>query len=267
MSILRGVLSLHTGALLALLGAAPALAQVGSSPEAGPSGHADPSQPATEVDARERDQDPDPMDGLGLSLKLGYAHQNVGHIDNPVYNAALAEAAASLPPEMLVSTGLVGNGGCSLIDRRCRTAGRDGFLLALTLHVGGDGFGWDVEPYLTSGSSAVALGMYSGPKFDIHIIDPLYVGFGFGAKLAYVWADGWQHGVDIAGRIPVRCTWYLTRSLALTLEGSFGAGVSGYVSEKQRVTDPRNGNTIGTAPKVAFGAARVWDLGVGLRFP
>jgi hypothetical protein len=213
--------------------------------------------------ARERD----PMGDLGLTFRLGYSHQNDGVIDNPAYNARLAEAAAMLPQATLESSGLVGGGGCSIIDERCRTRSRSGLLLAATLHFGGDGFGWDVEPYLMSASSALALGVYTGPKFDIHLANPVYFGFGFGLKVAYVWADGWEHAADIGGRIPVRVTYYLLEHLALVVEGSFGAGVSGYLNEKQQITDPRNGQPLGTVPKMSFGAARVWDLSVGVRFP
>jgi hypothetical protein len=248
--------------LAALFWVAPVRAQTaGEATAAAPATEARPPAPGTDA------TEPDPMDDLGLTFRLGYSHQNAGAIDNPVYNQAIADAAAMLPMDALVSSGLAGDGGCTVIDRRCRTPSRSGLLLAATLHLGGDGFGWDIEPYLMSASTALALGAYTGPKFDIHITDPLYFGFGFGFKIGYVWADGWEHGADLGGRIPVRFTYYLLRNLALVVEGSFGAGVSGYLKEKQQITDPRNGQPLGTAPKMSFGAARVWDLSVGVRFP
>jgi hypothetical protein len=257
MSPLRCTLALSAHCLMILLGAAPVWAE---DAEPGPTS-AESASSGSETQRAAHD----PMDWLGLSLKLGYSHQNPGAIDNPVYNTTLAQAAAMLTRAELESTGLVGSGGCSLIDRRCHTAARSGFQLAATLHLGGDGFGWDVEPYMMWSDAATALGVYSGPKFDIHLADPLYFGFGFGFKLAYVWADGWQHAADIGGRIPVHVTMYLAKDLALTIEGAFGAGVSGYLKEKQQVTI--EGETLGTVPKMSFGAARVWDLSVGVRFP
>lgn len=227
-----------------------------------------PVQPAASpADEREEEDERDPMAWLGLSVKLGVANVNSGNLKNPTYNAALATYAASVPPETLVGTGLVGTGACTPIDEKCRTPSRVGFQLALTLHVGGDGFGWDAEPFVTIGGEAVAAGVYTGPKFDIHVIDPLYLGFGFGAKAAYVALDQWAYGGDIFGRIPVHATYYLSEDFALTLEGSFGAGVSLFVSEAVAVTDPRNGRRLATTPKIAVGAARSWDLTLGLRFP
>lgn len=259
MSSLRTAALVFASCLAMQVGAAPLEAQSdGAGPEAAPSEESTP-----EADEDERD----PMDVLGLTFRLGYSHQNAGSIENPVYSPALADAAANLSMDALVASGLVGNGGCTPIDEKCRTKSRDGLLLAATVHLGGDGFGWDIEPYLMSASSALALGAYTGPKFDIHLADPLYFGFGFGFKAAYVWADGWQHGADLGGRIPVRFTFYVTKHLALVAEGSFGAGVSGYLREQQQIVDPRNGQPIGTVPKMSFGAARVWDLSVGLRFP
>jgi hypothetical protein len=255
---LRSVLVILACHLAVLLGAAPVWAEQPSPAKAQERSGGEP-----EEDSGARD----PMNWLGLSFKAGYSHQNDGVIDNPVYNATIANAAAMLPEGVVESTGLVGNGGCSIIDRRCRTAGRSGFQLSGTLHLGGDGFGWDFEPYMMWSDAATALGLYNGPKFDIHLADPLYFGFGFGFKVAYVWADGWEHAADIGGRIPVHFTIYLARNLALTLEGAFGAGVSGYLVEKQQVTDPISGQTLGTVPKMSFGAARVWDLSAGVRFP
>lgn len=228
---------------------------------------ADAPKDESEEGARQDDSAHDPMNWLGLSLKAGYSHQNPGVIDNPIYSQTIADAAAMVPPETLQATGLVGGGGCSVIDRKCRTAERSGFQLSATLHVGGDGFGWDFEPYMMWSDAATALGMYTGPKFDIHLAAPLYFGFGFGFKAAYVWADGWEHAADIAGRIPVHFTFYALRNLAFTVEGAFGAGVSGYLLENQRVTNPLTGQPIGNVPKMSFGAARVWDISAGIRFP
>ena len=249
--------------LLALVGCCLA-AFLGATPVA----QADAESVKEERSAGSEDDDSDPMNWLGLSLKVGYSHQNASDISNPVYNKTVAQEAAKLSQATLESYGLAGGRGCGIIDKRCRTASRNGLQLALTLHLGGDGMGWDVEPYLMLADSATAVGVYLGPKFDLHLADPLYFGFGFGFKAAYVAADGWQRGADLGGRIPVHLTFYVRPNFALTAEGSFGAGVSGYTGKARRVTNPANPDqTIGTVPEMSFGAARVWDLTLGVRFP
>ena len=222
--------------------------------------------PAAEPAAVDDDEH-DPMAWLGLSVKLGYASVNAGVLDNPTFSPGLAEVAATRSDEELVAANLIGAGACTPIDPKCRTRSRSGFQLALTLHVGGDGFGWDAEPYVTIGDNAVAVGAYTGPKFDIHATDALYLGFGFGAKLAYVALEGWKNGGDVFGRIPVHATYYVSDDFALTAECSFGAGISLFVSEPIRYVDIRTQKPSATAPKIAFGAARSWDLTLGLRFP
>jgi hypothetical protein len=213
----------------------------------------------------------DPMGWLGISIKLGVASVAVGKLRNPVYNRPISEFVTmrGLTPEQLEMFGLDSRQSCSIVEEYCQTSGRTGFQLAVDLHVGGDGFGWDVEPYLRAGGNAVVVGIYTGPKFDIHVVDPLYLGFGFGGRVGYVAADGWRHGVEIFGRIPVHATLYLPKKsdFALTIEGSFGAGVSGFIAESMPIIDPRNNRQLATSPKIAFGAARSWDITFGVRFP
>jgi hypothetical protein len=210
-----------------------------------------------------------PMGWLGISVKLGVASVAVGKAKNPVYNRTIADfvRARNFTPAMLEQYGLDSRQSCSIVEEYCQTSGRTGFQLALTLHVGGDGFGWDAEPYLRAGGNAVSVGVYSGPKFDIHAAEPFYFGFGFGARAGYVSAEGWVHGLEIFGRIPVHATYYIKPDFALTMEGSFGAGVSGFMAESTPIRDPRTERTIATTPKIAFGAARSWDLTIGVRFP
>ena len=211
----------------------------------------------------------DPMGELGLSLKLGMAHVAAGDIPNPFYSRA-AEAAIAADPSIADQ---LGTDGCSLSDRRCKTRGRFGLQLALTLHMGGDGFGWDVEPYIAFAGHAKAYGVYLGPKFDIHVADPVYIGFGFGAKGAYVVADGWARAADIAGRIPVHAIVYLADNVALVAEFAFGAGASGYLANERQelnIDDPQNPGqqiNLGSTPEMTFGVARTWDLTFGIRFP
>jgi hypothetical protein len=210
----------------------------------------------------------DPMGWLGISFKLGVASVAVGKLPNPVYNQSIYDVTTNFTKQMLEQFKLIGP--CTLIDKYCYTSGRTGFHLAATLHVGGDGFGWDVEPYMRAGGHAVSVGVYTGPKFDIHVANPVYIGFGLGGRVGYVVAQSWRHGIEVFGRIPVHATYYVTPDFALTLEGSFGAGVSGFIAESEKILDPRPGRmgqTIATAPKIAFGAARSWDITFGVRFP
>ena len=87
-------------------------------------------------------------------------------------------------------------------------------------------------------------------------------------ELAWALADA---AVDRAAGLRLAVTTLANGSrvidAGIAAEGGFGAGVSGYLVEKQQVTDPVSGQTLGTVPKMSFGAARVWDLSVGVRFP
>jgi hypothetical protein len=217
----------------------------------------------TSVDAGNRD----PMNWLGLTVKFGYAWVASGTLNNPTYNKPLAAYAAMLPPEALEATGLVGGGACTPIDPKCRTAARSGFQFALALHIGGGGLGFDVEPYLTKGGNAFAAGAYFGPRLQLHLARAFYLGIGLGARAAYVALDGWKNGGDVFGRIPLQFTYYVARNFALVLEGAFGAGMSLFVSEPVRIVDPRTNRALATAPKIAVGASRGWDITFGLRFP
>jgi hypothetical protein len=209
-----------------------------------------------------------PMGEFSVTLRAGFGHVLAGSLDNPTYSPLAAEAASMLSPETLAQYNLAdNNGACTLISTKCRTPARNGVLVALTLHAGGDGFGWDLEPYVLAASQATSFGLYTGPSFDIHIIDPLYFGFGFGGRIGYVAADHWKYGADIFGRIPAHVTWYVHHNLALELEGAFGAGITGYTSEPIEYTNPQTGKVVATAPNFRFGASRAWDLSVGIRFP
>ena len=234
------------------------------------------------------------MAWLSATLRVGYGHINSGSLDNPSYDArvagtlqnlaAFAADGALTPQELALLPASVRRripptldaqqlsefvtrvtkgtqeGACTPIMPKCSTPERNGVHVGLVLHVGGDGFGWDAEPYIFHAPNVFSVGVYTGPKFDFHVADPLYLGFGLGGKVAYVAADGWRYGADIYGRIPVHITWYVLPNFALEVEGAFGAGVSGYVS------DPKN-YIITSAPEFKFGTARSWDITFGIRFP
>jgi hypothetical protein len=233
------------------------------------------------------------MSWLSLTVKIGYGYVSSGSLGNPAYNASIAatldrlaayasdgaltaDELAALPtvvrarfPQDLSAETLstivdrlrrgTQNGACTSIVRVCTTPERRGLYLGFAFHLGGDGFGWDAEPYFVVGASAFAAGLYTGPKFDFQVSDSYYIGFGFGGKLAYVSADGWKYGADIYGRVPVHMTYYQSAHVALELEGAFGYGLSGYA------TDPKN-YLIMSAPEFKFGRAYSWDLTFGVRF-
>ena len=253
-----------------------------------------PSEPVAAPAEKKDDADESPMAWLSATLRVGYGHINSGSLDNPSYDPDVAaklqqlatfaadgaltqQELAALPaavrrriPASLDAQELsefvnrvtkgTQEGACTPIMPKCSTPERSGVHVGLVFHVGGDGFGWDAEPYIFYAPDVFSVGVYTGPKFDFHVADPLYLGFGLGAKVAYVAAEGWRYGADVYGRIPVHITWYVLPNLALEVEGAFGAGVSGYAS------DPKN-YIITSAPEFKFGTARSWDVTFGIRFP
>lgn len=234
------------------------------------------------------------MAWLSATIRVGYGHINSGKLNNPAYNQTVANKLADL--EVYAQDGVLSQaelaalpasirskipagissgelaefvqlvtkgrqaGACTPVTKICRTPQRSGAHIGLILHVGGDGFGWDAEPYLFISPAAFSVGLYTGPKFDFQLANPFYLGFGLGAKVAYVSAEGWRYGADVYGRIPVHMTYYVAPNFALEVEGAFGAGVSGYA------TEPKN-YIITSAPEFKFGTARSWDITFGIRFP
>jgi hypothetical protein len=210
----------------------------------------------------------DPMPWASLAFRLGMAQVHAGTVKNPAYNAVVAERVAQLGKENVEKTGIMLDGSsCTLIDRTCRTAGRFGAHVVAAVHLGGDGFGWDLEPYATFGSASQAYGLYTGAKLDVQIAPPAYVGVGLGFRAAYVKAEGWRYGADLGARIPLQATLYVLPQLALSMDVGFGVGATGYVSRTDTIVDPVSQKPLGKAPRMTFGAARTWDLSVGVRFP
>jgi hypothetical protein len=203
------------------------------------------------------------MDGFAVGLKFGYSHVSGGSIANPTYIAG----SEKLPQADLQRYGLTSTRGCDPVDRHCHTAARSGYQLALAIQLGGTGVGFRIEPYMTFSDNAQAYGAYAGPTFEFHVAEPLYLGFGFGLKAAYVLPDGWEYAADIFGRIPVWATLYLSDGFALVGEFAFGAGASGYVSHFRNVYNPIDMTVIGQRKDLTFGYGRTWDATLGFRFP
>jgi len=205
---------------------------------------------------------PSPMGPFALGLQVGMASIGTGDIPNPTY----VSSARTLDQSALRAAGLIGTGGCDIVDKRCRTVARRGVHLSLPIQLGGTGVGLRVEPFVTIAPSATAYGVYSGPTFEFHVAKPLYLGFGFGVKAAWVKADDWQYAGDLYGRIPAHATVYVTDDFALVAEFAFGGGGSGYVSEARSIVLP-NGTVVAKKQNVQFGLGRTWDFSFGIRFP
>jgi hypothetical protein len=204
-----------------------------------------------------------PMNLFAIGLKFGVAHVSSGSFDNPIY----ISGAETLPQDELTQYGLISGRGCDPVDRRCTTASRRGYYLAIPIQLGGTGVGFRVEPTVSWGDRFTSWGGYAGPTFEFHLAEPLYFGFGFGLKAAYVLPDDWRYAVDVFGRIPVWFTLYPSDNFALVVEGAFGAGASGYVSNLRSIYNPVDMTTVGERRDITFGWARTWDLSIGIRFP
>lgn len=204
-----------------------------------------------------------PMNGYAFGVTLGIAHVGSGDMRNPTYVAG----AETLSQAQLQQAGLIGQGGCDPIDKRCRTQSRTGLQLSVPIQLGGSGVGFRVEPFFTFASSAKAYGLYMGPTFEFQVARaPVYLGFGFGLKAAWVKADDWKYAADLYGRIPAHATYYMTDDVALVLEFAFGAGASGYGTGPRKVTLPGTTRTLQKSD-FTFGFGRTWDISIGVRFP
>ncbi len=153
---------------------------------------------------------------------------------------------------------------------------RVGFQLSLPINLGGDGFGWMIEPYLNLASvdsvdatgkkdsvGVTTYGAYTGPTINIHITNPLYVGVGAGLKVGYSSSDAFDLGADIFGRVPVTATYYLMDDVAAVVELGMGYGVTGFAAVPS--VNPATGEKKDADLK--FGTALTWDLSAGARWP
>lgn len=166
-----------------------------------------------------------------------------------------------------------------------QTDSRVGMQLSLPINLGGDGFGFVLEPMLTQSSvdhatkdaagvvngsesvSLLGLGGYLGPTINIHVIDPLYLGFGFGLKGTYMLNDDFDLAADIYGRVPVTATYYLNKQVALVGEVGFGYGASVFADKPSVMIDPLTQTATNVEDDPNFGMAFMWDASVGARFP
>lgn len=218
-----------------------------------------PANERLEDDSWNRDRDRTPMAWAGIGLKVGMAGMGSG-----AYTVRDGEGDSY--------TGRIGK--------------RQGLHLALPISLGGDGFGWTIEPFYARSSmdyaitnvflepvgsetaSLSAYGLYTGPVYNIHIIDPLYVGVGLGVKAAYIKTNAFDYAGDAYGRMPLSATYYFTNQLAVVAELGLGYGLSVLADKSVGANLNREAQSYdkyGDDPK--FGTAFAWDFSVGVRLP
>lgn len=178
-----------------------------------------------------------PMGWVGIGLKLGAGGTGASDID-----VSMPTVGGMAVP----GTGVT------------KTDSRAGFQLSVPINLGGDGFGWMVEPYLNLDKNIMATGLYTGPTINIHILDPFYLGIGFGVKFAYLSADRLDLGLDVGGRVPITGTYYIHPDIGLIAELGLGYTASGYAFK---------GLPGQESPELSFGTAFAWDFSVGARWP
>jgi hypothetical protein len=186
-----------------------------------------------------------------------------------------------------VKVGLAGMGAGKFTfqGQQGRTDSRMGLQVSVPINLGGDGFGWMLEPYFNQSSvghdlkdssgnvlgtdsvNLQALGIYTGPTFNIHAMDALYVGFGLGVKGAYLMNSSFQYAADLYGRVPVHATYYMSRSLALVAEVGFGYGASVFADKPQVMVDRTAHTARNLQDDPKFGLAYTWDATIGVRLP
>jgi hypothetical protein len=166
-----------------------------------------------------------------------------------------------------------------------RVDSRRGLHLAIPIHLGGSGFGFTLEPYLsrssightvkdasglatgTEDAELTAYGVYFGPAVNIHVAQPLYLGVGVGVKGAYVASDDFDLALDAYGRVPLSATYYVTNQLAVVAELGLGYGVSIFADKPRPTYDASTGTVRNAKDDPRFGRAVTWDCTIGVRLP
>lgn len=208
--------------------------------------------PAQKDDVEDEDKR-NPMGWAGIGLKVGAAGMSAGKL--------------------------------TIAGKEGRTQSRMGVQVSLPINLGGDGFGWLLEPYMMQsstnhdqvdgsgdvvGSESVgltALGMYTGPTFNIHALDELYVGFGLGLKVAYLMNSQIDYAADAYARMPVHATYYLTPKMALVGEVGFGYGASAFADKPEARLNAVTRSVDNVSADPQYGLAYTWDATVGVRLP
>lgn len=179
----------------------------------------------------------------------------------------------------------VRSGGVSIQGYDVSSQARTGMQLSVPINMGGSGFGFVIEPMLTSysishevknttgvvtGSESVSLlglGGYLGPTINFHVIDPLYLGFGFGLRGTYMLNSAYEYAADIGGRVPLTATYYVSKQVALVGEVGLGYGASLFADKPEPMLDPLTQSITNVQDDPSFGLAFAWDASIGARFP
>lgn len=103
-----------------------------------------------------------------------------------------------------------------------RTAGN----VQLNLDFGGDGFAFELAPYLAM-SDVLTAGAFLGPVYRIPLLDgKLYPSIGLGIKGGYQFGSTIDLGAEAFGRVPLGVTYYPLKSLGILAEVGGGYGVT-----------------------------------------
>jgi hypothetical protein len=214
----------------------------------------------------------------------------------PPPEALRDDTGGELDPTPMNSAGIgvkVGMAGMSAGEQQLRIEGKNvesriearrGVYVALPISLGGDGFGWSFEPYFARASverttrdalgaatgsteaSLTSYGLYTGPMFNVHVVQPLYLGVGVGLKAAYVHSPSFEYALDAYARVPLSATYYLSNKLALVAELGLGYGLSAYVDKPTKVIGA-NGKVSAVESEAQVGKGLTWDCSIGVRLP
>lgn len=199
--------------------------------------------------------------------------------DKPVDAAAPADAAItpaddgakgeiefpwfSLVPK--VGFAYYGAGDITLNGITSTVPSRSGARIALGLALGGDGFGFDIEPFFThesgTGWTSNTVGAYFGLAYRLQF-GRFFPHIGLGLQSGYLMDDGIDLGLELHGRVPIGVTWYLLDDLGLVAELGIGYGATAI---KFKLPPAAPGVTVDDAIK--FAPALSMDFTVGIRWP
>ena len=198
--------------------------------------------PEADTTSAEEDDEDGPIGWAGIGVKIGYQYFGDASFDS-------GEDAAST---------VVGG-----IPARKNTT------VALTIDLGGDGFGVQLSPFYASGElrdeKLSTVGLFAGGMYRPHF-GKVYPHVGVGLQAGFMSADIIDVGLDFYARIPVGFTYYPLKNLGLVAELGLGYGVTG-VQYPTQSFDVGDGSISVSSPDLEFGTTFLYDLSIGLRFP
>lgn len=201
-----------------------------------------------------------------IGVHVGVSKFGRGKIDNPIYLPGLVTLSEKLTPEQKKELG-VSEHGCSPLDEKCRTGSRVSTQISVPIQFDGVGVGFRLEPIFTLAETIKSYGVYIGPTFNFHFVQNFYGGFGFGTRLAWVKADGWERAGDVFFRVPIHLSYYVTKFMCISTDLAVNVGGSIFTSSKSDVTDPTTGvTTTENVTTATFGIVRGVDWSMGVRF-